>query len=211
MTLTLFWLYRKTLISTPCLYPYPRNTDGPDTESHIHAFVSTWQANHSTQRLSAAEIESSKITEFTLSLDGPAARWYCRHDAGKVTTFQDIRTKCLELFHREVPKRELLRQFFSMSQEPHETVAQFTIRFQDLYRQLVDDVSAHHIPDTFLSSLREPLRTTLTLTNFANQTIEQVIAHVLAIDQTQQNMAFSMSSLQSSLPQEDNRFHQALQ
>ena len=81
------------------------------------------------------------------------------------------------------------------------------IRFQDLYRQLADDVSAHHIPDTFLSSLREPLRTTLALTNFANQTIEQVIA----LDRTQQSTTFSMSSLQSTLPQEDNRFRQALQ
>ena len=71
-----------------------------------------------------------------------------------------------------------------MSQEPHETVAQFTIRFQDLYRQLADDVTAHHIPDTFLSSLREPLRTILALTNFANQTIEKVIARILAIDRT---------------------------
>ena len=98
-----------------------------------------------------------------------------------------------------------------MSQESHETVTQFMIRFQDLYRQLADDVSAHHIPDTFLSSLREPLRTTLALTNFANQTIEQVIARVLALDRTQQSTAFSMSSLQSTLPQEDNYFRQALQ
>ena len=29
-------------------YPYPRYTDGPDAESHIRSFVSTWQANHST-------------------------------------------------------------------------------------------------------------------------------------------------------------------
>ena len=85
------------------------------------------------------------------------------------------------------------------------------IRFQDLYRQLADDVSAHHISDTFLSSLREPLRTTLALTNFANQTIEQVIAHVLALDRTQQSTRFSMSSLQSTLPQKDNRFRQAPQ
>ena len=110
-----------------------------------------------------------------------------------------------------MPKRELLRQFFSIGQEPHETVAQFTIRFQDLYRQVADDVSAQHIPDTFLSSLREPLRTTLALTNFANQTIEQVIARVLALDRTQHGAAFSMTSLQNALPQEDNRFRQALQ
>ena len=181
-------------------YPYPRYTEGPDAESHIRAFVSTWQANHSTQRLSVAEIEASKITEVTLSLDGPIARWYSRLDAGEVTTFQDVRTKFLELFHREVPKRELLRQFFSMSQEPHETVAQFTIRFQDPYRRVADDVSAQHIPDTFLSSLREPLRTTLALTNFTNQTIEQVIVCVLTLNRTQQSTAFSMSSLQSALP-----------
>ena len=100
----------------------------------------------------------------------------------------------LELLHREVPKRELLRQFFSMSQEPHETVAQLMIQFQDLYRHVADDVCAQHIPDTFLSSLREPLRTTLALTNFANQTIEQVIARVLALDRTQQSTVFYMSS-----------------
>ena len=116
-----------------------------------------------------------------------------------------------ELFHREVPKRELLRQFFLICQEPHETVAQFTIRFQDLYRQVADDVSAQHIPDTFLSSLREPLRTTLALTNFANQTIKEVIARVLALDRSQHGAAFSMTSLQNALPQENNCFRQALQ
>ena len=98
-----------------------------------------------------------------------------------------------------------------MSQEPHETVAKFMIRFQDLYRQLVDDVSAHHIPDTFLSNLQEPLRMTLALTNFANQTIEQVIARILALDRTQESTTFSMSSVQSTLPQEDNSFRQAVQ
>ena len=99
-------------------------------QSHIHALVSTWQAKHSTQRPSALEIEASKIAEFTLSLDGPATRWYSHLDAGEVNTFHDVCTKFLKLIHREVPKRKLLRQFFSMSQELHETVAQFTTRFQ---------------------------------------------------------------------------------
>ena len=153
-----------------------------------------------TQRLSAAKIDSSKIAEFTLSLDGPVVRWYSRLDAGEVTTFQDVRTKFLELFHREVPKRELLLQFFSMNQELQETVSQFTIRFQDLHRQLAEDVSAHHISETFLASLWEPLRATLTLTDFSNQSIEKVIVRVLALDQTQHSTMFSMSSLQSTLP-----------
>ena len=79
-------------------YPYPRYTDGPDAESDIRAFISTWQANHSTHRLTPAEIDASKIGEFTLSLDGPAARWYSRLELAKGTTFQIVRTKFLELF-----------------------------------------------------------------------------------------------------------------
>ena len=126
---------------------------------------------------------------------------------GGVHAFQDVCTQFLELFHYEVPKRELLRQFYTISQEPQETVAQFTIWFQDLYRQLSQDVSAHHISNTFLAGLREPLWTTLTLTDFSQQTIEQVIARVLTIDRTQHSTTFSMGSLQNTLPvQEENRF-----
>ena len=73
-------------------HPYVRYTDGPDAEAHIRSFLNTWQANHLTQRLTDAEIDASKIAEFTLSLDGPAARWYSRHDPGEFTTFQDVRT-----------------------------------------------------------------------------------------------------------------------
>ena len=72
----------------------------------------------------------------------------------------------------------------TINQEPHETVSQFTIRFQDLYRQLTQNVSAHHITDTFLAGLREALRTTLALTYFSQQTIGQVIARVLTIEIT---------------------------
>ena len=79
-----------------------------------------------------------------------------------------------------------------MSQEPQEQVTHFTIRFLDLYCQLAQDVSAHHIPNTFLAGLREPLQTTLALTDFPQQTIKQVITRVLAIDQTQDNRSFSM-------------------
>ena len=55
-------------------YAYPRFTDGPDEDLHIRTYECTWQTNHSTQRLTTAEIESSKIAEFTLSLNGPATR-----------------------------------------------------------------------------------------------------------------------------------------
>ena len=92
-------------------HPYVHYIDDPDAEAHVRAILNTWQANHSTQWLIVAGIDASKIAEFILSLDRPAARWYSRHDPGEFTTFQDVRTRFLELFHREIPVRELLRQF----------------------------------------------------------------------------------------------------
>ena len=68
-------------------HPYVRYTDGPDAEAHIRSFLNTWQANHSTQRLTAVEIDASKIAEFTLSLDGPTEQWYYQHDPREFTTF----------------------------------------------------------------------------------------------------------------------------
>ena len=61
--------------------------DDRDAEAHIRSFLNTWQANHLTERLTVAEIDTSKIAEFTLSLDDPAAQWYSRHDPGELTTF----------------------------------------------------------------------------------------------------------------------------
>ena len=79
-------------------YPYPRYTDGPDAESHIRAFISTWQENHSTHRLTPAEVDASKIAEFTLSLDGPAARWYSRLEIGEGTLSKSCAQSSLNFF-----------------------------------------------------------------------------------------------------------------
>ena len=57
-------------------YPYPRYTYDVDVEAHVQAFLTTWQANHVSQRLSATDVETSKIAEFGLSLDGQATHWY---------------------------------------------------------------------------------------------------------------------------------------
>ena len=91
-------------------------------------------------------------------------------------------------------------------------VFQFTIRFQDLYCQLAQDVSANHLKNTFLAGLREPLRTTLALTDLSQKTIEQVVAHVLALERAQNSTSFSMGSLQTAFPtHEETQFWQALQ
>ena len=46
------------------LYPYPKYHDEADTEAHIRAFLTTWQANHVSQRLSKTDADKSQIAEF---------------------------------------------------------------------------------------------------------------------------------------------------
>ena len=55
-------------------YPYPKYWEKPDAEVHVYAFLQTWEANHVSQRLTEPEVEWSKIAEFGMTLEGPAAR-----------------------------------------------------------------------------------------------------------------------------------------
>ena len=61
-------------------YPYPRYNGEADTQAHVHAFLTTWQANHASQRLVVAEANISKIAEFGLSLEWHAMIWYSQKD-----------------------------------------------------------------------------------------------------------------------------------
>ena len=58
----------------------------------------------------------------------------------------------------------------------------------------------NHLKDTFLAGLREPLRTTLALTDFSQQTIEQMVARILALDRAHHSISFEMGILQTALP-----------
>mgnify|MGYP000367854103 FL=1 len=108
---------------------------------------------------------------------------------------QDVCNHFLRLFHWEIPRRELLHQFYAIAQELLEMVPQFTIHFQDLYRQLTQDVSVDNLKDTFLTTLHEPLRKTLALVGLSQQAMKQVVDYVLTMDKPQNNNSFSMSSL----------------
>ena len=62
-----------------------------------------------------------------------------------------------------------------------------------------------------MASLQEPLRTTLALTDFSQQTIEQVVARVLGLDRAHHNNFFTMGTLQNASPtHEETQFRQAL-
>ena len=70
-------------------YSYPRYTDAADVEAHMLAFLTTWQTNHVSQRLALAYVETLKIAEFGLSLDGQAMHWYSQHDLGEFPSFKE--------------------------------------------------------------------------------------------------------------------------
>ena len=69
-------------------YRYPKYSDETDVEAHIRAFLTTWQANHVSQRLSEVDADKSKITEFGLWLEGQSANWYLQHDEGELESFK---------------------------------------------------------------------------------------------------------------------------
>lgn len=180
-------------------YLYQRYTNGPDAESHVKSFLSTWQANHLMQHLIGVEAESSKIMEFTLSFDGPTMCWYFLHILGEFAMFQDVQIVFLNFSIGRYASGNCFVQLYAITQEPNERVPQFTIRFQDLYHQIAQDVSADHLKGTFFAGLQEPLRTTLALTDLSQQMIEQVVTHVLIMDRAKNNTSFFVSSHQGSL------------
>ena len=71
----------------------------------------------------------------------------------------------------------------------------------------------HELKDIFLEAIREPLRTTLTVFDFWNQSIEQVIDKAIAMGQNPKNgRSMHMSALHHTLPTlEELQFRQAVQ
>ena len=113
-------------------YPYSKYRDGADVEAHIRDFLTTWEINHGAQWLSAATEDKSKIAKFVLSLDGPSANWFAQNGLKAFESFEQLTTKFIQLFHRQVPQKDLIGNFYAAYQESHETVSQFVIQFQNL-------------------------------------------------------------------------------
>ena len=81
-----------------------------------------------------------------------------------------------------------------------------------ILRQLAHPALEEELKETFLTTLREPLRTTFAVVNFKDTTIEQVIDWVQVMDSAQTSNRLSMASLQRALPkEEDLRFWQGVQ
>ena len=52
---------------------------------------------------------------FGLSLDGQAANWYSQHDITEFNEFEQLKEQIVQLFHRRIPQRELMSQFYAIA------------------------------------------------------------------------------------------------
>ena len=77
-------------------------------EAHIKDFLTTWKINHGAQWLSATTEDKSKIVEFVLSLDGPSANWFAQNGLKVFDPFEQLSTKLIQLFHRQVPQKDMI-------------------------------------------------------------------------------------------------------
>ena len=75
--------------------------------------------------------------------------------------FDQLREEFIQLFHKHIPQRDLMSQFYAIIQEVNKTVPQLVIRFQNLRKQLTRSPTPKELTEIFLTGLREPLRTTL--------------------------------------------------
>ena len=149
-------------------YPYSKFREGVDAEAHIRDFLTTWEINHGAQRLSVIVEDKSKIVEFVLSLDGQSANWFAQNGFRAFETFEQLTKNFLQLFHRQIPQKDLIAQFYALYQESKETVSQFVIRIQNLQLQISRPIPDHELKDIFLEAFREPLRRTLAVFDFRN-------------------------------------------
>ena len=100
--------------------------------------------------------------------------------------------------------------FYTIRQEPTETIQQFVIRFQRMHCQLSRAPPEAETKAIFLAALWEPLHTMCTVIDFRTSTVDKVIDRVREMEKSSSWLA--MGALQRALPTEENLcFRQAIQ
>ena len=127
-------------------------------------------------------------------------------DLVAITTFDQLQSAFLRFFHRRVPQREIIGQFYTIKQLPTESIADFSLR-RNLTQTLVDEEAK----ETFLAALRRPIRTTLNTHSVKGETSDMVIERALQLELEEEDEGLSMALLRQALPQEEeHRFRQAI-
>ena len=124
--------------------------------AHIRDFLTTWEINHAAQRLSTTDEDKSKIAEFVLSLDGASTNWFVQNGIRAIESFEQLTTKFTQVFHRQIPQKDLIRQFYAAYQEPNERVSEFIILFQTMQLQISKTIPDVDLKDYFFLGEGEP-------------------------------------------------------
>ena len=151
-------------------------------EAAFRVDSTTTSTNNLSKHLRLIEANISKIAEFRLSLDGQTASWYSQNDIAEFADFDQLREEFIQLFHRHMPERDPMIQFYTIAQEVNKTVPQFVIQFQNFRKQLTRSPITEELTEIFLTGFREPLRKTLQVVDLIGQPIEEVIRRVLCLD-----------------------------
>ena len=138
-------------------FSYPHFDGKTDAATHVRLFLNVWNANHMAQRLSDEEAHESKMTEFGLTMNGRAAFWHSQMDLPAITTFDELQSKFLRFFHKKVRQHVIIGQFYTIKQIPLESIAEFSLRFQNLRRKLERAPTENEARETFLTALRRPI------------------------------------------------------
>ena len=185
------------------VFSYPRFNGETDVASHIRLFLNVWNANHMAQRFPEAEAHKSKVVEFRLTLDGRVACWNSQMDLVAITTFDQLQSALLRFFDRRVPQREIIGQFYTIKQLRTESIADFSLRFQSLRRQLTRALIDEEARETFLAALRRLVRTTLNMHSVKGETADMTIERALQLKLEEEDEGLSMASLRQALTQEE--------
>mgnify|MGYP000273500048 CR=1 FL=1 len=138
-------------------FSYPRFSGDTSVERHARSFLNVWNANHISQPFPEMEAHASKIAEFGLTLDGRAACWHSHLDITTFVAFDHLQSSFLRLFHQSIPQREIIGQFYTIKHMSQESVADFSLQFKSLCRQLTCMPTKDEAKETFLAELRRPL------------------------------------------------------
>jgi hypothetical protein len=152
------------------------------------------------------------IVEFQLSLEGQAARWYAQQDVSTFRTFQDLVDKFLEMFQVKIDPTEVLKEYYSLQQQPGESVADFLLRFRAV-QAMLDMAPAEEIQKReFLKALRDPLRSAFAFIDASTVTLTEIVNRALNLDHQQSGHGLSQFRTIAPSPKaEEKAFQQAVQ
>ena len=138
------------------------------------------------QWLPEAEAHASKITEFGITFHGRTARWHSQLDITSFPTFDQLQSSFLRFFHSSIPRREIISQFYTIKQSPKESVADFSLQFQSLHRQLI-----RILMEEYANNATQSLE---------GETADMVIEQALQLELEYEDEGLSMASLRQALP-----------